>query len=178
MTFLNHLPPSPTGEYCCQINLDLFNSPECKELATQAAKGRHLCIIAADAVKNVLQVQLCEDQYQAWLPVHQLNALQPAEQKYQPIPVSRDEIEKRLPDVIAFIEKAMNTPNHYLWGGTVAPNYDCSGLIQAGFAAFGIWLPRNSYQQEAFTQRILREELLPGDLIFLENNESITLRCI
>jgi len=60
----------------------------------------------------------------------------------------------------------MEVPNYYLWGGTVAPNYDCSGLIQAAFAASGIWLPRDSYQQEAFTQRVSREELLTGDLIF------------
>ena len=61
----------------------------------------------------------------------------------------------------------MNCNNHYLWCLTLAPNYDCSGLIQAAFATFGIWLPRDYYQQEDFGQKINREELLPGDLIFL-----------
>jgi cell wall-associated NlpC family hydrolase len=38
--------------------------------------------------------------------------------------------------------------------------------MQAAFAASGIWLPRDSYQQEAFTERVAIADLLPGDLIF------------
>jgi cell wall-associated NlpC family hydrolase len=38
--------------------------------------------------------------------------------------------------------------------------------MQAAFWSQGIWLPRDSYQQEAFTTRISIEEMLPGDLIF------------
>jgi cell wall-associated NlpC family hydrolase len=64
------------------------------------------------------------------------------------------------------MQKAMNQSNFYLWGGTVAPNYDCSGLVQAAFASIGVWLPRDSYQQESFTQKIGQEELQTGDLIF------------
>jgi cell wall-associated NlpC family hydrolase len=77
--------------------------------------------------------------------------------------------------VIAFAQAAMTQPNFYLWGGTVAPNYDCSGLVQHAFSTQGIWLPRDAYQQEAFVQRFenkgnrsedLVETLEPGDLIF------------
>jgi cell wall-associated NlpC family hydrolase len=92
--------------------------------------------------------------------------LTPAACQYQAISLSRAEIERRLPAVIAFAKAAMARPNYYLWGGTVGPNYDCSGLMQAAFAASGIWLPRDSYQQAAFTQKIAWEEALPGDLIF------------
>ncbi|MFO0173096.1 MAG: C40 family peptidase, partial [Aphanizomenon sp.] len=56
--------------------------------------------------------------------------------------------------------------NYYLWGGTVAPNYDCSGLMQAAFKSVCIWLPRDAYQQEAFTQPVDITELQLGDLIF------------
>lgn len=166
MTFLNHLPQSANGKYCTQVNLNLYNSFSCKELATQAAKGRYLRLISSEAVENAIKVQLCEDDYLAWLPVNQLNELQPADREYRAIALSREEIEKRLPNVIAFTQAAMETPNYYLWGGTVAPNYDCSGLMQAAFAASGIWLPRDSYQQEAFTQKISRKDLKRGDLIF------------
>ncbi|WP_013325259.1 C40 family peptidase [Gloeothece verrucosa] len=166
MTFLNDLPPSPNGQYCTQNNLDLYNSPNCQELATQAAKGRYLRLLWQPTTENVIQVQLCEDDYLAWLPLHQLSALLPAKVPYQALALSRHEIEKRLPDVMAFTQAAYQTPNYYLWGGTVAPNYDCSGLIQAAFAASNIWLPRDSYQQEAFTARISQEELILGDLIF------------
>jgi hypothetical protein len=111
-------------------------------------------------------VGLCEDDYQAWLPKSRLNQLEAVQEPYKAIVFSRQEIERRLPEVIAFTHRAMAEPNHYLWGGTVAPNYDCSGLIQAAFSSQGIWLPRDSYQQEAFTERVSREELQAGDLIF------------
>ncbi|HEY9910189.1 MAG TPA: C40 family peptidase, partial [Thermosynechococcaceae cyanobacterium] len=48
----------------------------------------------------------------------------------------------------------------------VAPNYDCSGLMQAAFASVDIWIPRDAYQQEAFVQPIALSELIPGDLVF------------
>ena len=38
--------------------------------------------------------------------------------------------------------------------------------MQAAFAASGIWLPRDSYQQEAFIEKLELEMLLPGDLVF------------
>ena len=60
----------------------------------------------------------------------------------------------------------MQRSNYYLWGGTVRPNYDCSGLMQAAFASVGIWLPRDAYQQEGFTQAITIGELATGDLVF------------
>jgi cell wall-associated NlpC family hydrolase len=166
MVLLKQFPPSANGEYSCKDALDLYNSPLCQELATQASPGRHLKMIAPTATENALQVQLCEDGYLAWLSLEHLTALAPATTLYRAIALSRPEIEKRLPEIIAFCQNARQTPNYYLWGGTIGPNYDCSGLIQTAFARSGIWLPRDSYQQEAFTQRIAREELLPGDLIF------------
>jgi cell wall-associated NlpC family hydrolase len=116
---------------------------------------------------------LCEDGYSAWLSIEQLAKLEPATTVYQPTRISRRQIESEIPNIIAFTKAAMQQPNYYLWGGTVAPNYDCSGLIQAAFAASGIWLPRDSYQQAEFTQRITQEELLPGDLIFFAAKERV-----
>ncbi|MEG3436251.1 C40 family peptidase [Pannus brasiliensis CCIBt3594] len=163
------IPDSPTGEYRCLRDLNLYNSPACRELATQAAAGRHLQIVSPEVVDDGVRVQLREDGYLAWLSVEDIEAIEPSPVPYQAIPVSRAEIEERIPDIIAFTESARNTPNHYLWGGTLAPNYDCSGLMQAAFSASGIWIPRDSYQQEAFCQTIHREELQPGDLIFFGN---------
>jgi hypothetical protein len=93
---------------------------------------------------------------------------------HEAIALSPEQIQDHvLPAVIAFTKAAMQQPNYYLWGGTVGPNYDCSGLMQAAFAASGIWLPRDSYQQEAFTQTIKIEELLPGDLVFFAKAEKV-----
>ncbi|MDA6131406.1 C40 family peptidase, partial [Escherichia coli] len=44
--------------------------------------------------------------------------------------------------------------------------FDCSGLMQWAYAKAGIQLPRTSYEQYKFSQRITQDELQPGDLIF------------
>jgi NlpC/P60 family/Bacterial dipeptidyl-peptidase Sh3 domain len=160
------LPVSATGEYRCLRDLNLYNSPTCEELATQAGTGRQLRILSLEPVEKGLRIQLREDDYLAWLSIEDLEAIEPAIIPYTPVPICRTEIEQRIADIIAFTQAARQTPNQYLWGGTLAPDYDCSGLMQAAFAMSGIWLPRDSYQQQAFCLSIPREELQPGDLIF------------
>jgi cell wall-associated NlpC family hydrolase len=156
--------PSPSAEYLITENLDLYNSPSCQELATQAATGRQCRI--EEVRETVLKLQLCEDGYFAWLPAAKAKGLQITQQSYQPLHLSAEQIRARLPQVIAFTQAARQVPNHYLWGGTLGPHYDCSGLIQRAFASVGIWLPRDSYQQQAFVEPLSREELQRGDLIF------------
>ncbi len=163
---------APANEYQCRVNLNLYDSPSCTCLATQAAVGRHLQIPSRTLVDNAVEVRLCEDGYSGWLPMQDVAGLEPAETPYQPLNLLLTQIQERLPAVIAFTKAAMQQPNYYLWGGTVAPNYDCSGLMQAAFAASGIWLPRDSYQQEAFTQSI-ENQLLPGDLVFFAKAEKV-----
>ena len=153
-------------EYQCSVSLDLYDETDCKTLATQAKEGRHLTVIENESNSVSVKVHLVEDGYQAWLPLEQLGTLESVSEKYQPIVLSRVEIEARLPGIIAYAQAAKEQANYYLWGGTLGPNYDCSGLMQAAFAASGIWLPRDSYQQEAFTERVAIADLLPGDLIF------------
>ena len=167
------LPESNSGEYCCRISLNLYDSPTCEDLATQAAVGRHLRVLSPQPVSQALQVCLCEDGYTAWLRVEDVAHLERVDRVYQAIALSRTQIQQRIPEVIAFTRSAMLQPNYYLWGGTQGPNYDCSGLMQAAFAATGIWLPRDSYQQAEFTQKIDIEELLPGDLVFFGTPEKV-----
>ncbi|MGK7879966.1 MAG: NlpC/P60 family protein [Crocosphaera sp.] len=170
-TSLELLPSSTSGEYYCPIPLDLYNSPTGEELATQAATQRHLKLLETTITNQFIQVRLCEDGYLAWLSLNDLQSLEPCTKNYQYKEISRQEIEKNIPDIIDFTKAAMAEPNYYLWGGTVAPNYDCSGLMQAAFSTSGIWLPRDSYQQESFVKNISYEELLPGDLIFFANEK-------
>ena len=170
---LQQFSKSDSGEYCCRIDLDLYDSPSCEVLATQAAAGRRLQLLEANPLNHAIAVRLWEDGYTAWLPLDKLAELEPSAEPYQAIALSRTEIEQRIPAIIAFANAAMEQPNYYLWGGTVGPNYDCSGLIQAAFSASGIWLPRDSCQQAAFTQRIPVGELLPGDLIFFAKQNRV-----
>ena len=153
-------------EYKCLTNLNLYDSPCCDCLATQAAAGRHLRVLSLPENSDAVPVRLCEDGYPGWLSLADIRELEIATTFYDAIALSEAEISTRIPEVITFTQKAMQVPNYYLWGGTVKPNYDCSGLMQAAFANCGIWLPRDAYQQEAFTQLIVIEDVLPGDLVF------------
>ena len=177
---------SPAAEYVCQTGLNLYQSPACRSLVTQAAAGRHLRPIfipnspgpnspgAEISEITAIEVRLCEDNYPGWLAIKDLPKLAIAERPYQPISFSFEEIQRRLPSIAAFTQAAMARPNHYLWGGTIGPNYDCSGLIQAAFASVGVYLPRDSYQQEAFTHPIRLDTLQLGDLIFFGSPEKTT----
>ncbi|ARV61305.1 glycoside hydrolase [Nostocales cyanobacterium HT-58-2] len=162
-----------SGEYQCRTDLNLYDSPNCDRLATQAATGRHLWV-TSNYQNSAVGICLCEDDYPGWLSLLDLSLLQPCTVPYKAKRFSEYEIKKQLTEVIAFTQKAMHQPNYYLWGGTVGPNYDCSGLMQAAFASVGIRIPRDAYQQEAFTQPIALTELQPGDLVFFGTSQKAT----
>jgi len=63
---------------------------------------------------------------------------------------------------IAFASARLGQP--YLWGGT-GPLYDCSGLVQAAYAAAGIALPRTSEAQQVRAAPVTDPR--PGDLVFM-----------
>ena len=161
-------------EYQCLSPINIYDSSQCDRLATQAAAGRHLQVTTMPDRASAIGVCLCEDDYPGWLPASDLQKLTTAKVPYQAIALSIAEINRRLPKVIDFARQAMQQPNYYLWGGTLGPNYDCSGLIQAAFASVDVWLPRDAYQQEAFVETISPEELLPGDLVFFGTDKKAT----
>ncbi|NCJ05655.1 NlpC/P60 family protein [Synechococcales cyanobacterium C] len=184
----------PLTEWVVQANLNLYDSPQLKTLATQAWPGRHLrsCPESTTPLQTELRlphapqalpVKLCEDDYPGWIAVQDLVVLKMADALYVAPVVSAGQIQARIGGAIAFTQQAMTLSNRYLWGGTISPDYDCSGLMQAAFAAQGIWLPRDAYQQEAFTQPIqnpgstpeaLIPELITGDLIFFGTPQQAT----
>ncbi|MBW4443781.1 MAG: C40 family peptidase [Plectolyngbya sp. WJT66-NPBG17] len=155
-------------QYRTIANLNLYDSPDLNRLATQAAVGRYIKILSDSPIEGMT----CEDDYSGWLDPSDLKFLEKTETPYQVSIWTAAEIRDRIPEIIAFTQAAMSVPNEYLWGGTVAPNYDCSGLMQAAFASVGIRLPRDAYQQEAFLQPV--EELIPGDLVFFGTPEKAT----
>jgi cell wall-associated NlpC family hydrolase len=156
------------------VALNLYDSPECTCLATQAAAWRHLRLRSLNQKDTAIEVCLVEDDYPGWLRLDDQSYLEEATTPYVAQSLSVAEIQARLPSAIAFTKAAMQQPNRYLWGGTLGPDYDCSGLMQAAFASTGIWLPRDAYQQEAFTQPIAIEELQPGDLVFFGTPQKAT----
>jgi NlpC/P60 family/Bacterial dipeptidyl-peptidase Sh3 domain len=182
---------SDVVEYRAISHINIYDSPKCDRLATQAAQGRHLLFFdppqpplnkeGRDGIDSLVQgdttavrVRLCEDDYPGWLDLRDIHLLEVTETVYHPLVVSQDEIRDKLPIAITFTREAMQQSNYYLWGGTVKPNYDCSGLMQAAFVAAGIWLPRDAYQQEAFTKPMSFSALEPGDLVFFGTAEKAT----
>lgn len=163
------------AEYKLQRSLNLYGSPACEGLVTQAADQRQVTILEETA--EALHLRLCEDHYQGWVPRSDRSALIPAPSPYQALSVSAATIQERIPQVIAFCEAAQAQPHCYLWGGTIAPDYDCSGLMQAAFKSVGVWIPRDAYQQEDFAEKLPLSVSYPlqaqdlwclqwGDLIF------------
>ncbi|MEY4359971.1 MAG: hypothetical protein RLZZ631_1457 [Cyanobacteriota bacterium] len=159
---------------CWQLSapLDLTSHWRGPGLATQAAAGR--CLEVLEPLQpghSRLRVRLLEDGYPGWLDPQRLLGRARACRPPRPQLLDAAAIAARLPAVLAFAERASQQSNHYLWGGTLGPDFDCSGLIQAAFASAGIWLPRDAYQQERFCQPVAVAPgcyslLRPGDLIF------------
>ena len=161
-------------QYLCDLPVNLYQSPACQGLVTQVDTGQHLRLLEVAKNQDVLRVLSCKDDYPGWMSAKHLEHLTPAVTRYRAPVLTAAEIQAKIPNIIAFTQAAMATPNEYLWGGATAPNYDCSGLVQAAFMASGIPIPRDSYQQEDFTERVEQSALQPGDLIFFGTPERTT----
>ena len=159
--------------------LDLFSHWRGPGLATQAAAGRLLQLLETPAGSPRLRARLLEDGYPGWVELPSL--LGHAFASAPPLPRLLDAaaIAAAIPAVLAFAEAARQRPNRYLWGGSLGPDYDCSGFTQTAFAAAGIWIPRDAYQQERFCQPVAVAPgqyalLRPGDLIFFGRPQRCT----
>ena len=146
-------------------------------LATQANEGRSFRILKI--VGSRLQVMLLDDGYQCWIDQDAVIGKAELRGAWKPRLLTAAEIERRIPNILAWSERVQQQPNSYLWGGTTEPNMDCSGLMQMAFASQNIWIPRDAYQQEQFCQPIAVTPgachlLRPGDLIFFGSRQRCT----
>jgi peptidoglycan DL-endopeptidase CwlO len=67
---------------------------------------------------------------------------------------------------VAFAYAQLGKP--YQWGATGPGSYDCSGLVQAAWAAAGVSIPRTTYAQWAALPHISISALEPGDLLYFD----------
>jgi cell wall-associated NlpC family hydrolase len=155
-------------------SVDLYSQARGEGLASQAWTGRHLQILTSPAATGTgmrLRVRLLDDGYPGWLEPDALLGRAVACSPPQPQLLQRCSIVQRMEQVLSFAQAAQRVANTYLWGGSLGPNYDCSGLMQRAYASAGIWIPRDAYLQERFCQPVAVQPgqvqlLEPGDLIF------------
>jgi len=67
---------------------------------------------------------------------------------------------------VAFAYAQLGKP--YQWGATGPDSYDCSGLAQAAWAAGGVAIPRDTYEQWAALPHIASSAIQPGDLLYYD----------
>lgn len=60
----------------------------------------------------------------------------------------------------------------YIWAATGPEAFDCSGLMLFIHAKLGVILPRNSEAQYFAGEAITNEQVMPGDMFFLQNTYS------
>lgn len=98
----------------------------------------------------------------SWTP--ELPALQPV----QPVEESPEYID----DLISYAKNYIGL--HYRRGGKTLKGFDCSGFTSYVFKQFG--LPLNASSRSQYTQgdHIIKEELLPGDLVFFSGRRGGT----
>ena len=180
MARLDNLPPGTPAapefllagsRWRLRRGLNIYSSPYSNGLATQAWAGRHLRLLNEPTCQGRRRVELEEDGYRGWLDPQDLLGLATSCAPYKTLLLDEFSISQRLGAVLSFCQAAASEANTYLWGGSLGPNYDCSGLMQRAFASAGIWIPRDAYQQERFCRPLAvspnqLQLLKPGDLVF------------
>ena len=58
----------------------------------------------------------------------------------------------------------------YRGGGTSRSGMDCSGMVTAVFDIFGLKLPRSSNEMSKVGQKLQKQEIQKGDLVFFRTN--------
>ena len=170
-----------------RIQIDGFKNEYSEELVTQARIGRAFQLLdywKIDCKKTQIidrvKVRLLEDDYICWFKFSELVNNASRIESWNSELFSEEKIKTKIPEILAWAKDAKEIPNKYLWGGTIGPDFDCSGLVQSAFASSGIWIPRDAYQQEIFCENValnieyLSEILIPGDLLFFGSSQKCT----
>jgi cell wall-associated NlpC family hydrolase len=144
-----------------QQQLTEFRAEASADLAQQAAAERQAAAARGTILAEYRQAQSLLSQLttaQQW----SLDSSGVTPQQIADVPVT----DGRAALAISFAESKLGL--WYEWGGTGSPSYDCSGLVQAAWAAAGIALPRVTWDQIDTGQPVPAQlaDLQPGDLIF------------
>jgi peptidoglycan DL-endopeptidase CwlO len=74
---------------------------------------------------------------------------------------------------VAFAYAQLGKP--YVYGATGPSSYDCSGLVQAAWAAAGVAIPRTTFEDWDSLQHIPVSQMVPGDLIIYDGEGHVAI---
>ena len=163
-------------------NVSGYKNETGSQLVTEIAKNRCFRIAESDLkrknpkYKSRYFVQLREDGYLCWIDIQGLEIEKCANHSQNRLIYDEVFIQNKIPSILDWIDLQSRKLNIYKWGGTLGPDFDCSGLIQAAFMRHDIYIPRDSYQIMNFCRHLFyfpgeTDLLKTGDLLFFgENN--------
>ena len=163
-----------------KINISGYQNETENNLVTEIVKNRIFRLIypSLHQSKNKLSrilVQFYEDGYICWIDLEKL-FIDKFDFKNNFIESDDILIQKKIPLILNWIKNQSKAKNKYLWGGTLGPNFDCSGLIQTAFLNHEIYIPRDSYQIKSFSKHLFnfsenQYSLKKGDILFFGNKK-------
>ena len=163
-----------------KINISGYQNETENNLVTEIFKNRIFRLIypSLHQSKNKLSrilVQFYEDGYICWIDLEKL-FIDKFDFKNNFIESDDILIQKKIPLILNWIKNQSKAKNKYLWGGTLGPNFDCSGLIQTAFLNHEIYIPRDSYQIKSFSKHLFnfsenQYSLKKGDILFFGNKK-------
>jgi peptidoglycan DL-endopeptidase CwlO len=74
---------------------------------------------------------------------------------------------------VAFAYAQLGKP--YVYGATGPDSYDCSGLVQAAWAAAGVAIPRTTFEDWDDLPHIPVSQMVPGDLIIYDGEGHVAI---
>jgi len=163
-----------------KINISGYQNENENNLVTEIIKNRLFRLIypsryqSKKKISRIL-VQFYEDGYICWLDLDKL-FIEKFDFKNSFLKSDEISIREKIPLILNWIKNQSKIKNKYLWGGTLGPNFDCSGLIQTAFFVHSIYIPRDSYQIKSFCRHLFnftedKYSLKKGDILFFGNKK-------
>ena len=76
---------------------------------------------------------------------------------------------------VQFVYDQLGCPYAYGGTGPCKDGFDCSGLVQAAWAAAGISIPRDTYEQWAALPHVSESSIEPGDLLYYNGEGHVAM---
>ena len=164
-----------------KVNISGYQNKTANNLVTEILKNRIFRVVYPNHYQYAktpsrILIQLFEDGYICWIDIQKLIIEQCEPKKNYFFNTDYSIIEKKIPFILSWIKDQSDLKNRYLWGGTLGPDFDCSGLIQTAFFIHRVYIPRDSHQLKSFCKHLFnfkenQKPLQAGDILFFGNQE-------